>query len=46
MKKISYTQQSYGSVFKLIKYLGYMTKETVIIEAEGVSIENNEDRAI
>jgi Fe-S-cluster containining protein len=36
MAKINYNQQTYGSVFKLIKYLGYLTKEPISVEIEGV----------
>jgi len=36
MKKLNYNQQTYGSVFKLIKYLGYLTKEPISVEIEGV----------
>lgn len=36
MKKISFNQQTYGSIFKLVKYLGHMVKESTVVEIEGV----------
>jgi Fe-S-cluster containining protein len=35
-KKISFNQQSFGSIFKLIKYIGHLTKEPIVVEVEGV----------
>ncbi|MHA2023819.1 MAG: hypothetical protein ACTSWQ_09180 [Candidatus Thorarchaeota archaeon] len=35
-KKISFNQQTYGSIFKLIKYLGYMVKVRTAVEIEEV----------
>jgi Fe-S-cluster containining protein len=39
MAKISYNQATYGSIFKLVKYLGYLTKVRMIVEVEGVKQE-------
>lgn len=35
-KKISFNQQTYGSIFKLIKYLGYLTKVRTSVTIEEV----------
>lgn len=40
-KLTSFNQQTFGSIFKLIKYLGYLTKEPMVVEVEGVSQEYN-----
>lgn len=39
MRKISFNQQTFGSIFKLIKYLGYLTKVHTVVEIEGVEQE-------
>lgn len=40
-KLTSFNQQTFGSIFKLIKYLGYLTKVPIVVEVEGVKQEYN-----